>query len=82
MDDRTKGHERPDKEAVLALRHQIQERYDCGITLAQDICATMLSTTRGTWQQWERGDRTMHAAFYELAVVKVAERMKTQQNAR
>lgn len=60
----------PSPEQVKALREIIQARDSLGITAAQDSCATMLHTSRRAWQQWERGDRKMHPAFWELAKIK------------
>lgn len=34
--------------------------------LTQTDAAALLHTTCRTWQQWEAGDRRMHAAFWEL----------------
>ena len=57
---------------VIALRESVQARDGVGITAAQDACAVMLHTSRRAWQQWERGERNMHPAFWELARIKVA----------
>ena len=57
---------------VVKLRESIQAREGLGITAAQDLCAGMLHTSRRAWQQWERGERTMHPAFWELARIKSA----------
>ena len=62
----------PRPEDVLKLREALQKRESIGITAAQDRCAEMLHTSRRAWQQWERGDRKMHAAFWELAQIKLA----------
>ena len=60
----------PRPEDVLKLREALQKRESIGITAAQDRCAEMLHTSRRAWQQWERGDRKMHPAFWELAQLK------------
>ena len=60
----------PPPEKVKALREQIQTSDSIGITGAQDRCAAMLHTSRRAWQQWERGDRGMHPAFWELVRLK------------
>lgn len=60
----------PAPREVVDLRKAIQEREAIGITAAQDRCADMLHTSRRAWQQWEKGDRKMHPAFWELALIK------------
>ena len=60
----------PKPEDVLKLREALQKRESIGITAAQDRCAEMLHTSRRAWQQWERGERKMHPAFWELAQLK------------
>jgi hypothetical protein len=54
----------------MALRKQIQTSNGIGITAAQDLCAAMLHTSRRAWQQWERGERNIHPAFWELISIK------------
>lgn len=65
--------ENPAPVEVVQLREALQERLGFGITKAQDACADLLYTSRRSWQQWERGERTMHPAFWELANRKVQE---------
>jgi len=60
----------PAPEEVKKLRENIQASEGLGITSAQDRCAAMLHTSRRAWQQWERGDRGMHPAFWELVRLK------------
>ncbi len=38
--------------------------------LSQTAAAALVHTTCRTWQQWEAGDRKMHAAFWELFCIK------------
>lgn len=57
---------------VIALREAVQQRDALGITAAQDHCASLVHTSRRSWQQWERGERRMHPAFWELAQIKMA----------
>lgn len=64
------SNKRPDPQEIMALRGSIQERKNLGITAAQDECAELLHTSRRSWQQWERGERRMHAAFWELIQIK------------
>lgn len=61
----------PVGEQVVELRSTVQRRLGLGITAAQDWCAAAVHTSRRAWQQWESGDRGMHAAFWELARIKV-----------
>jgi len=56
---------------VIALREEIQARKGMGVTAAQDHCAGTTYTTRRGWQCWERGERKMHPAFWELAKIKL-----------
>lgn len=44
--------------------------------LTQTQAAALVHAKLRTWQQWEAGDRKMHAAFWELFGIK-AERLKT-----
>ena len=46
-------------------------KHGLGITAAQDQCAAALHTTRRAFQQWECGDRAMHAAFWDLLNIKL-----------
>ena len=58
---------RPEPADIIALRESLQRRDSLGITAAQDQCADAVHTSRRAWQQWERGERRMHRAFWELA---------------
>lgn len=60
----------PEPVQVVELRRLIQSWLGQGITAAQDHCAAMVHTSRRSWQQWERGERRMHPAFWELALIK------------
>lgn len=40
--------------------------------LTQTQAAELVHTKLRAWQQWEAGDRAMHAAFWELFRLKVA----------
>lgn len=60
----------PEPSDVVSLRTALQDIMGCGITAAQDTCAELLHTSRRAWQQWERGDRKMHPAFWELINIK------------
>jgi len=62
----------PAPDEIIRLRECIQAFYGIGITAAQDQCAEMLHTSRRSWQQWERGERKMHPAFWELILIKSA----------
>lgn len=63
---------------VVALRERVQRMLGLGITAAQDWCASAVHTQRRPWQQWERSECRMHAAFYELACIKI-ERLAASQ---
>lgn len=63
--------ESPDSKAVIELRQSIQDKHGIGITAAQDKCAELVHTSRRAWQQWERGERGMHPAFWELISLKI-----------
>jgi DNA-binding transcriptional regulator YiaG len=60
----------PDKKEIVLLREALQARTGVGITSAQNKCAELLHTSRRAWQQWEKGDRKMHPAFWELINIK------------
>lgn len=62
----------PAPEEIRAVRETLQQQRGIGITAAQDVCASLLRTSRRAWQQWERGDRKMHPAFWELLQIKTA----------
>ena len=57
---------------VIEVRRAVQSQAACGITAAQDWCATALHTSRRAFQQWETGARAMHPAFWELLTIKTA----------
>lgn len=40
--------------------------------LSQTAAAQLVHTALRTWQQWEAGDRAMHAGLWELFCLKVA----------
>lgn len=61
---------RPNVVDVIAMRESVQVLRDCGITEAQGLCADWLVAGIRSWQQWERGERGMHPAFWELANIK------------
>lgn len=63
----------PSQTEVQELRELLQSKKDLGITKAQDVCAENLHTSRRAWQQWERGERKMHRAFWELINIKLSE---------
>ena len=54
----------PTPDEIKAARQQV------GLTQTQ--AGALLHTTCRTWQQWEAGDRAMHAAFWELFQIKTA----------
>jgi len=58
---------------VVKLRSRLQKKEEMGITAAQDYCAARVYTHRRSWQQWERGERRMHPAIWELARIKLGE---------
>ena len=45
-----------------------QSRVDVGLT--QTAAAELIYKKIRTWQQWEKGDREMDAAFFELFKIK------------
>lgn len=45
-----------------------QSRTDVGLTQTQ--AAELIYKNIRTWQQWEKGDREMDAAFFELFKIK------------
>lgn len=77
---RKPGH--PEPAEVVALRESIQAARECGITEAQGLCADWLITGIRSWQQWERGERKMHPAFWELASIKADRYLKAQRRKR
>lgn len=44
--------------------------------LTQKASADLLHTSTRTWQQWEKGDRRMHPAFWELYCIKSERRQR------
>ncbi|MYZ52448.1 hypothetical protein [Malikia spinosa] len=61
----------PTPDQVVALRARVQAALASGITAGQDWCAGAVCTSRRSWQQWERGERAMHAGFFKLACLEV-----------
>lgn len=57
---------------VVALRVQVQQTLELGITAAQDWCAEAVCSKRRAWQQWERGERAIHPGIYKLARIEIA----------
>lgn len=57
---------------VVGLRMQVQQALGLGITAAQDWCAEAVCSQRRAWQQWERGERSIHPGIYKLASIEVA----------
>lgn len=57
----------PKPEQVRALREQVQEKENLGITAAQQLCAQAVFSCLRSWQKWERGERRMHASTWEYA---------------
>jgi len=45
-----------------------QARFEAGLTQTQ--AAELIYKNVRTWQQWEKGDREMDAAFFELFKIK------------
>lgn len=60
----------PTPQEVKSARQALQARLGLNITKTQDHCAGLVHTSRRAWQQWERGDRRMHPAFWELFRIK------------
>ena len=50
-----------------------QARKEAGLTQSQ--AASLIYSELRTWQHWEKGDRDMHQALFELFTIKAA--MKT-----
>lgn len=40
--------------------------------LTQTEAAALIYSELRTWQHWEKGDRSMHPAFFELFTIKTA----------
>lgn len=57
---------------VVSLRMSVQDALGVGITAAQDWCAAAVCSQRRAWQQWERGERSIHPGIYKLARMEVA----------
>jgi len=64
-------YQNPPPTEIKKLRGSVQDLLKMNITTAQDWCADNLHASRRAWQQWEHGDRKMHAAFWELANIKL-----------
>jgi hypothetical protein len=58
---------------VQKLRERIQTRKNLGITKAQELCASLVHTSLRSWQHWERGERKIHLAMWELVNMKIIE---------
>ena len=55
----------------------LQERTNADLT--QTEAAAIVHAVLGTWQQWEKGKRNMHPAFWELFLLKTAKVRKHKQ---
>lgn len=62
----------PTPAQIKAAREAVQKANQLGITAAQGFCAALVHSSFRGWQQWERGERGMHAAIWELAGIKLA----------
>lgn len=71
--------ETPTPDQISASREAVQAAHGVGITAAQDWCAAQVCTQRRVWQQWERGERKMHPAFWQLAQIKKANFLRCRQ---
>ena len=58
----TRKHDPPTPEQIRAAREA------AGLTQVE--AADMVHAALNTWSQWERGQRQMHAAFWELFRIK------------
>lgn len=47
-------------------------------SLTQAQAGALLHTSWRTWQDWERGERSMHPAFWELATIKLKRRLASR----
>lgn len=47
-----------------------KKRKQAGLT--QTEAATLVCSSLRTWQQWEAGDRRMHAGLWQLFLIKTA----------
>jgi hypothetical protein len=64
----------PEGKDVIGLRERVGVMLGMtSITEAQDRCALLVHTSRRSWQQWERKERNMHLAFWELVNIKASE---------
>ena len=50
--------------------------------LSQAEAAATVHVDLRTWQRWEAGDRVMHAAFFELFLLKTKQKTLKQARAR
>jgi DNA-binding transcriptional regulator YiaG len=60
----------PTPAEIKQAREKIQAALGLGITEAQKYCAELIYAGHRTWQHWEKGDREMHQAFFELFKIK------------
>lgn len=56
--------------SIIAARQRVQDSMGLGITDAQLYCANLIYKGLRTWQQWEKNDRSMDPAFWELFKIK------------
>lgn len=57
---------------IQALRKKVQTLKELRITEAQKYCADLVGVTLSGWQRWERGERKMPQATWELANIKIS----------
>jgi len=61
----------PDRAEITSVRRGIQQVYQLRSDhAAKDLCAGIVCATATAWDSWERGDRTMPAASWELFLIK------------
>ena len=62
---------KPTQEKIRKARETIQEYYNFNKKEAQEFCAKQLHVTGRSWERWEKGDRVMHQAFWDLLLIKL-----------
>lgn len=63
------AHPRPSE--IVAARRAAQAQMGAGAAAAQEFCARLVHVSKRTWLSWERKEREMSAAHWELLQIKL-----------
>lgn len=64
----------PDHTEIVNLRRKVQQHFKLRSDRAgKMLCSEVIYAAYSTWVDWEKGENSMHPAFWELANIKLAQ---------